>query len=226
MLGPHDWKGFEAGLIAGLRLGAVSVPMLLLTAYSRLKLTETEAMLLVHLIAFNEKEKKEFPTPEELQARMSLTPEQVVRTLQKLVKEGFVGIDEDMDPLSGIRFERYNLDGLWEKLAQDWVEQAKQDPASIGPAAGESGGSDLFSLIEQEFGRPLTPMELETVTGWLDKDKYAEELILLALKEAVFAGKIHFRYIDRILLDWRRNRIYSAEQAKEHTRRFKGGAGR
>ena len=49
-------------------------------------------------------------------------------------------------------------------------------------------------------------MELETISGWVDADRYPDELILLALKEAVFAGKLHFRYIDRILLEWSRNR--------------------
>lgn len=220
---PHDWKGFETGLLAGLRMGTASIPMLLLSAYSRLKLTETEAMLLIHLIAFTEKEKKEFPTLEEIQERMSAAPEQVVKTLQKLVKEGFVGIDEGTDPLSGIRFERYNLDGLWSKLAAAWIEEVRRDPAQAGAVSAGSGGNDPYSLFEQEFGRPLTPMEMETITGWLDKDGYPEELILAALKEAVFAGKIHFRYIDRILLEWRRNRIYTADQAKEYTRRFRGG---
>ncbi|WP_040951135.1 DnaD domain-containing protein, partial [Gorillibacterium massiliense] len=79
-----------------------------------------------------------------------------------------------------------------------------------------------FVIFEKEFSRPLTPMELETITGWLDQDGYREELILAALKEAVFAGKLHFRYIDRILLEWQRNRILSAEQAKAHSQKFRG----
>lgn len=207
-------------------MGEVSIPMLLLTSYSSLKLTELEVMLLIHLIAYTEKEKKEFPTLEELQERMSASPDQVVRSLQKLVKDGFVGIDEESEPITGIRFERYNLEGLWIKLASYWVEQLKRDPELHEPINQTSGGDDLYSLFEQEFGRPLTPMELETITGWLDKDQCPEELILVALKEAVFAGKIHFRYIDRILLEWRRNRISTADQAKEHTRRFRGSSGR
>ena len=53
---------------------------------------------------------------------------------------------------------------------------------------------NLFTIFEKEFGRPLSPMELETISGWVDADRYPDELILLALKEAVFAGKLHFRY--------------------------------
>lgn len=65
-------------------------------------------------------------------------------------------------------------------------------------------------------------MEYETITSWVDQDRYLEELILLALKEAVFAGKVHFRYIDRILLEWSRNRVRNAQDAKEYAQRFRG----
>ncbi len=68
----------------------------------------------------------------------------------------------------------------------------------------------------------MSPMEYETITSWVDQDRYLEELILLALKEAVFAGKVHFRYIDRILLEWSRNRVRNAQDAKEYAQRFRG----
>lgn len=57
----------------------------------------------------------------------------------------------------------------------------------------------------------------------MDQDRYPEELIRMALKEAVFAGKVHFRYIDRILLEWSRNRVRSAEDARAYTQKFRGG---
>ncbi|MNC50717.1 DNA replication protein DnaD [compost metagenome] len=66
-------------------------------------------------------------------------------------------------------------------------------------------------------------MEMETITGWLDQDRYPVELVHMALKEAVFAGKIHFRYVDRILLEWKRNKVFTPEQAKEYAQRFRGG---
>ncbi|MNN67743.1 DNA replication protein DnaD [compost metagenome] len=81
----------------------------------------------------------------------------------------------------------------------------------------------MFVIFEKEFARPLTPMECETISGWVDEDGYPDELILLALKEAVFAGKVHFRYIDRILLEWSRNRVKTVEDAKAYTQRFRGG---
>lgn len=85
------------------------------------------------------------------------------------------------------------------------------------------GGRSLFSIFEKEFGRPLSPMECESISGWVDEDRYPEELILLALKESVFAGKVHFRYIDRILLEWARNRVKNAQDVKAYSQKFRGG---
>src|SRR5690606_14247234 len=89
----------------------------------------------------------------------------------------------------------------------------------------EQPDMNLFVLFEKEFGRALSPMEYETIAGWLDKDRYSEALIIAALKESVFAGKVHFRYIDRILLEWARNRVKTPEEAKEYAARYRGGKG-
>lgn len=223
------WKGLSDGVLAGLRAGSISVPMLLLTTYAKLDLTEAEAMLMLHLIGYYEKERKEFPTPDELADRMSLTEEKVADTLQKLMKEGFIGIDEETDAVTGVRYERYNLDGLWRQLAMVYaMESGQEQKAPPTPKKTEKPVSaketSIYGLFEKEFARPLTPMEMETITGWLDQDRYPLELVHMALKEAVFAGKIHFRYIDRILLDWKRNKVYTPEQAREHTQRFRGAS--
>nr|WP_315603013.1 hypothetical protein [Paenibacillus aurantius] len=114
-------KQLEAAMLEALRTGSVSVPYLLLSNYSQLSLSETEVMLLVHLMAFLEKEGKEFPTIEEIQSRMSAAPEAVIQTLQKLLKGGWMSIDETTDPDSGIRYEKYNLEGMRAKLAAHWA---------------------------------------------------------------------------------------------------------
>lgn len=213
-----DKRFLEEGMLESLRLGAVSVPYLLMTSYASLKLSETDVMLLLQLYAFLEKEKKELPTIEEIQARMSAAPEQVIESLQRLMKDGWLAIDEEEDPATGIRGERYNLDGLWTKLAAHWAQSRSVQATASKPAVDRS----VFTVFEQEFARPLTPMELETISGWLDQDRFTEELILAALKEAVFAGKVHFRYIDRILLEWQRNRVFTVEQAREYAQKFRG----
>jgi DNA replication protein len=215
-------KQLQSALLAALKEGTVAIPTLLLKFYKRMKLTELEVMILIQLIASLDKAKNDFPTIDEIQSQMSAAPEQVIVGLQKLMKEQFMAIDEEVDAASGIQYERYNMDPLYSKLAEAYLEEQALERARQAPKAiPTSQDKNIYSIIEKEFARPLTPMELETISGWLDKDSYREDLILAALKEAVFAGKVHFRYIDRILLDWSRNRVFTVEQAKEYTQQFR-----
>ncbi|WP_248925481.1 DnaD domain protein [Paenibacillus hamazuiensis] len=216
-----EQQSVMAGFLAGIREGSVQIPYLLLKTYARLKLTETDAMLLIHVMAFGEKEKAEFPTLEDIQARMSVGQESVIASLQRLLKGGFITIDQDVDAQTGVQFERYNFTPLYEKMAACWADDYRKRQAETAASLLQDEGSNVFTIFENEFGRPLTPMEMETITTWLDKDRYKEELILAALKEAVFAGKVHFKYIDRILLDWSRNRVANVKQAKEYAQKFR-----
>ncbi len=215
-------KQMEAVLLMGLREGGVAVPTLLLKHYRELKLSEIEVMTVIHLMSFLEKEKNDFPTIEEIQSRMSASPDQVIMSLQKLIHEQFITIDEDIERSSGMRCERYNLSPLYQKLTELVIEQQTAIFSAVRqPIHADQRAKDIYTTFEKEFARPLTPMELETISGWLDKDMYSDEIIMTALKEAVFAGKVYFRYIDRILLEWSRNRVSTVEQAKEYSQRFR-----
>jgi DNA replication protein len=233
----NDRNAMARGLAEAYMDGAVSIPYALLRTYRALKLSDTEGMLLLHLIAFRQLEQNEFPTIEQLQERIGASPAIVGQAVQKLMKQGFVTIDEVFDAVTGIQSEKYNLSGLFQKmgvlLAAGEISPRTGNLGDHGnPELPESwrvetpsitGPHNLFVLFEQEFGRPLTPMEYETINGWIDQDRYSDELIRFALKESVFAGKLHFRYIDRILLEWSRNRVTNVEEARLHAQKFRGG---
>ena len=63
--------------------------------------------------------------------------------------------------------------------------------------------SDLFSVFESEFGRTISPMECQVIKGWVD-DNFSHELILEALKEAIYNGANSLRYIETVLYTWRK----------------------
>lgn len=238
------WSIWGEGAAFGLENGMAVIPYALIKHYRKLNLTGSEAMLLIHLLSFRQVEGIEFPSMEELSAVTGRSLPAIAGELQKLVKEGFIRIDEDNDELRDIHFERFNFSGLYAKLGAYLAEAAQSEsgaaaggfadtdrrngnaaapPAAAGGAESAKESRSLFSIFEKEFGRPLSPMECETISGWVDQDRYPEELILLALKESVFAGKLHFRYIDRILLEWARNRVKNAEDVKNYTQRFRNG---
>lgn len=229
-------NAYLQGFAAAMTEGSISVPAILLTSSRGLGLNHSELLLLLQLVTFRQAEQTAFPTLEQLGERLGLTASEAGEIVQKLLKKGFLTIDESFDSHSGMQTEHYNWTG-WLERAAAWRTQqpaAAGQPGvagSYGAAAGLPEGSsaaapqpkNIFSVFEQEFGRPLSPMELETISNWLDIDRYPEELVRFALKESVFAGKLHFRYIDRILLEWSRNRVTSPEEARIHANKFRGG---
>lgn len=225
---------YEAGMADALAAGSTAVSGMLLQHYKQLGLSEMDVMLLIQLQYFREHDKKDFPTWEDLQERMTASSEQIVDSLQRMMKEGILLIDEEIDAVSGVQFERYNWSPISAKLAGVIQAQGTVSSSQAVNAASAKQGqgpsvrpssmeASIFSAFEQELARPLSPLECETISVWLDQDKHPEELIRLALKEAVFAGKVHLKYIDRILLEWSKNRIATAQQAKEYAQRFRGG---
>jgi DNA replication protein len=188
---------------------------MLFTEYKQVGLCEKEVMLLVHIILFREKHQKFFPTVGELQERMNLTPGEIIDLIQHLVHNGFLYIEEDIDE-QGLRCERYCTMPLIQKLIDSFTNRKSKDLAFDNKIYNR-----LFQLFEQLLGRPLSPLECESLTQWIDEDGYSEELIEAALREAAFCEKVNFRYIDRILLEWQQNNITSVNEAIHYSRRFR-----
>ncbi|MCM3586535.1 DnaD domain-containing protein [Mesobacillus maritimus] len=205
----------KADFIQWLREGTITIPATLLTEYKNMHLTEQELVLLLQVIHFAEKG-NEFPTPAELSGRMSVSVFDCTEILRSLIQKGFIEII-DGDSEEGIRYEKYSLDPLWEKLIDRFMINQKQERVF----ARQEEETDLYTCFENEFGRPLSPFECETLAMWMDDDHHDPIIIKAALREAVISGKLNFRYIDRILFEWKKNGIKTIEQAKSYGRKFR-----
>ena len=73
---------------------------------------------------------------------------------------------------------------------------------------------DLVETFQQELGRLLTPFEIEDLTKTIQDDKTNPELVIAALREAVFNGKANWKYIQAILRNWRREGITTVNQVE------------
>lgn len=198
-----------------LEQGNTIVPQLFFQHYKKLRITDDEALILLHLMSFHS-EQKDFPTPFDFTERMNYSENEITIQLRKLIQKGFLEITQGVDS-EGKLYEKYSLIPLWEKLI-DYIEETT---VKANEKEEKKKEADIFSLFEQEFGRLLSPIEIETITMWLDIDDHSPEIIKAALREAVLAGKLSFRYIDRILFEWKKKNIRSLDQVKQHTHEFR-----
>lgn len=59
-----------------------------------------------------------------------------------------------------------------------------------------------ISIFEHEFGRILSPIEVEIIDDWFNEG-FTKEQMRDALKESVYNGKLSFKYISKILQSWK-----------------------
>ncbi len=195
-------------------VGSFAIPKLLLENYKKIGLNEEEFMFLLHIYSAIESGNL-FPTPEQLAERMSCSKDRCMEILKYLIQRGYLEIKEKND--DGIVVEIFSIRPLWEKLYYFLYDQKKKKALQ----ESELAEINIYTLFEQEFGRPLSPMECETLKLWLDHDHYSPLLIKAALREAVMSGKLNFRYIDRILFEWQKKGIETIEQARDQGQKFR-----
>src|SRR5690625_1191258 len=197
-------------------LNQVQIPTKLLVNYKSFGLNEQDVMVILQIHRFSQ-EQIDFPTPAQIATHLTVSEEECANILRKLIQQGLLAIDELKNEQNQLS-EAYSLNQLWEKLFQDHEENTKGNEEEL---IGQT-----FILFEQEFGRPITPFEIEMINTWIDVDEIAPELIKAGLRESVLMGKLNFTYIDRILRDWKKKGILSVDQARESSRAFRNRQGR
>lgn len=80
------------------------------------------------------------------------------------------------------------------------------------------GDTKLIIVFEKEFGRPLSPMEIDQIREW--ETRHPPILVLEALKRAVLRGKYSFKYIGSILLEWGKNNLRTMQAIQTYDEDF------
>ena len=74
---------------------------------------------------------------------------------------------------------------------------------------------NIYDYIESNFGRTLSPIEVEIIDTWEDND-----LTRYAIKQAVLNGAYNIKYINKILFNFEKQGIKSVQQAQEKEKQF------
>ena len=122
---------------------------------------------------------------------LNMSEEQVLEAYSSLMKKKLIKVKAEKNSFGKI-IEKVCLDNFYNEIRSD----AKK-------CEEKSSKEDIFSIFESSFGRTLSTMDYEIINAWIDRG-FSEELVLAALKEAVYNGATNLRYIDKVLYEWNR----------------------
>ena len=122
---------------------------------------------------------------------IKLSEEEILTSFNNLMQKKIIKLDIVKDD-NEKRNEVINLDYFYMLISEKLNTKEK-----------ESTKEDLYSILERDLGKTLSSMDFEYINGWIEKG-FSEELILGALKKALFYNASDLRYIDKILYDWKR----------------------
>ncbi|MFR5856569.1 MAG: DnaD domain-containing protein [Bacilli bacterium] len=130
---------------------------------------------------------------------LSLSEEKILEAYSNLMSKKIIKVKAEKDD-EGKIVERVSLEKFYNEIKSDNKKQEL-----------ESDRKDIFSIFESEFGKTLSAMDYEIINAWIDKG-FSEEIIVAALKEAVYNGVCSLRYIDKVLYEWNKKGYKTIEQ--------------
>lgn len=125
---------------------------------------------------------------------LNMKDDDVISAYGSLMAKKLIKVKAEKDGFGKIR-ETVSLENFYNEIKSDYKSQEK-----------ENTKVDIYAKFESEFGRTLSNMDYEIINAWIEHG-FSEELILEALKEAVYNGVLNLRYIDKVLYEWNRKGI-------------------
>ena len=140
---------------------------------------------------------------DELSKNLGISSDKAYEVFTSLLSKKIIDIKTEKD-IEGRMIEKVSLDSFYEMIIE---EEKKEEKKEIK--------TDIYTIFEREFARPITSTEYEIINAWLEHN-YSEELIVGALKEAVYNGVRNFRYIDKILYEWNKKGFKTMNDVNNH----------
>lgn len=192
--------------------GTTSINNLILLHLQDLEMSSDEFLLYCNLKMFQEQQIF-FPSTQQLMTNTGFSEGQIYQLVQSMIQKHFIKIDSQT--VKGQKYQDYyDLSPIYQVLLGEQLNSHT--------SANLNDIQTLFQKIEVEFGRPLSPIEQQTIQAWIVDDHYSVPLIMLALKEAVLNQAYSLKYMDRILLNWEKNNIKTPEQLQNYNKRLEG----
>lgn len=173
-----------------LKNNIIEFDRLLLEKYSALNLDETNTIILIKLNKFLRQGKRSL-SAEELSDTMKISKTEAAKRIVDLVNNGFIALE-----LSNVdQKEVFSLDETYKRLSY-LLEGVKQ--LNFENNVNEKI-KETVQMLEREFKKILSPVELEMVSRWYMDYKYSDEKIEAAIIKTLGYKNRSISYADRLL---------------------------
>ena len=178
------------------------IPMYIYRLKDKLELNEIDFILLMYF--YNKGENNSFDVSE-INKDLGIQEKDIMISIGSLNSKKLIDFKTIKND-KGITKEYISLDDFYNRLSLLLMDEKDNK---------EETDTNIFTEIEKEFGRTLSPIEYEIVKAWLENNM-SEELIHCALEEAVLNGVSNLRYIDKILFEWTKKGIKTKEDVEKN----------
>ena len=195
--------------------GFTSIPNHLFNHYYELNLTSDEMVFIIYLLT----QISQGHSVEDIQRisdQLGWNRNKVLTIISKLIDKNYLAI-ELIENRYGKKTDHYTLRPLFDTISKE-SESTESNTQTEVPEKNKS--RNILQIFEDEFGRPLSNIEIEYVNNWLVKDQLSEDLIILALQQAVLNNAYSLKYIERILFNWQKQNIRTVQAARSEIEQF------
>ena len=170
---------------------ALDFRFMLFEYYKELRINETELVVILFIEHLQQKE-SDFITPDLISLQSNLDIEVVDEVMVKLVSKGLVEFTTKNGKMVT------SLNPLRNKLQQflllEYERKKENNTAEV-----TSQIEEIYAMIQNGFGRSLSPVELQTINAWFSYG-YNVTMIKEAYEQAMKKKRFNIRAIDKALL--------------------------
>lgn len=163
---------------------------LLLEKYAALDLNETETILLIKLHQMSKKSVL-MPSVREISTMMRIGEDQVSDYIYNLLEKGFI----DLVQHAHQQREVYDFDQTYQRLSL----LLENDQEKIQTMANDHIVKKIAKLLEREWRKTLSTLELEIIVRWIEEKEYTYEAIEEAVLKGLKQNQTSIKYVDKIL---------------------------
>ena len=183
--------------------GNLTIPLYLLKNREKFKLDLDQFIFLMYL--YNVGDKSLFD-PSKISDDLNMNVKEVMSYISILTEKKCIRVAVEKNEKGALE-DRIDLSDFYQKASLIMIDNINEKD--------KKAESSVFSFIEKEFGRTLSPMESEIIKSWLENGN-SEEIVKEAVKEATFNGVSNLRYIDKILFEWEKKNIKTKEDVEKN----------